>query len=447
MVTCRSSPWSAARPASARPACCASSPPPRPPTSGCSTAQAQPGSIGRPFHAVAPLTPDADPATGPHEAVREAAAAGRAVLLVEDLHWADADSVAVLDAITQSPWPHLMVLGTYRPSDLSRGSPGGELVLRLERRHAVEQVRLERLDRGEVGAMLSAIMGRPTDSAAVEAVHRRSAGIPFVVEELVRAAPDDCQDDLASARLPWSLDEAVRQQVAGLAPGERRVVEALSVFGRPTSFDALASMASLDEAALLDALRPLVARGVIVEPADDLFWFGHALVAEVVVHQLLGRERRSLHERAAAVLREQPDPDAAALAAHLHGAGHYDEVVEIARSGARDYLAAGQLVPGPAPGRAGAGRGARRRRAAGGRDRGRVAPRLQRGGARLRRPLGRALAGRRRRDRRPAPVVPPAPRARDSTTSSTPGGSAWSRSRPSCRPVPSGPASTGRWPR
>ncbi len=305
------------------------------------TAQAQPGSIGRPFHAVAPLTPEADPATGPHEAVREAAAAGRTVLLVEDLHWADADSVAVLDAITQSPWPHLMVLGTYRPSDLSRGSPGGELVLRLERRHAVEQVRLERLDRGEVGAMLSAIMGRPTDSAAVEAVHRRSAGIPFVVEELVRAAPDDCQDDLASARLPWSLDEAVRQQVAGLAPGERRVVEALSVFGRPTSFDALASMASLDEAALLDALRPLVARGVIVEPADDLFWFGHALVAEVVVHQLLGRERRSLHERAAAVLREQPDPDAAALAAHLHGAGHYDEVVEIARSGARDYLQRG----------------------------------------------------------------------------------------------------------
>ena len=76
------------------------------------TAQAQPGSIGRPFHAVAPLTPEADPATGAHEAVREAAAAGRAVLLVEDLHWADADSVAVLDAITQSPWPHLMVLGT-----------------------------------------------------------------------------------------------------------------------------------------------------------------------------------------------------------------------------------------------------------------------------------------------------------------------------------------------
>jgi DNA-binding CsgD family transcriptional regulator/tetratricopeptide (TPR) repeat protein len=305
------------------------------------TAQAQPGSIGRSYHAVAQLAPGSDAATAPLDAVQRAAEAGRAVLLVEDLHWADAESVAVLDAITQSPWPHLMVIGTYRPADLTRGSPGGELLLRLERRHAVEQVRLDRLDRADVGAMLASIVGRPPGSAAVEAVHRRSAGIPFVVEELVRAAPDDCLDDLASARLPWSLDEAVRQQVAGLAPGERCVVEALAVFGRPTSFDALSSVTSLDERELLDALRPLVVRGVIVEPSEDLFWFDHALVAEVVVDQLLGRERRQLHERAAEVLRTHPTPDAAALAFHLHGAGRYDEAVEVARGGARADLERG----------------------------------------------------------------------------------------------------------
>ncbi len=302
------------------------------------TVQAQPGSMGRSYHAVAQLAPGGDPATMPLERVQRAAESGRTVLLVEDLHWADAESVAVLDTITQSPWPHLMVIGTYRPGDLTRGSPGGELLLRLERRHAVEQIRLDRLARSDVADMLSAITGRPASSAAVEAVHRRSAGIPFVIEELVRAAPDACLDDLTSARLPWSLDEAVRQQVAGLASGERCVVEALAVFGRPPSFDALSAVTGLDEHELLDALRPLVIRGVIVEPSEDLFWFDHALVAEVVVDQLLGRERRQLHERAAEVLRSQPTPEAAALAFHLHGAGRYAEAVEVARAGARADL-------------------------------------------------------------------------------------------------------------
>lgn len=302
------------------------------------TVQAQPGSIGRAYHAVAQLAPDGDPATAAFTAVAAAAEEGRTLLVVEDLHWADAASVGVLDTITQAPLPHLVVVGTYRPGDLTRGSPGGELVLRLERRHAVEQVRLDRLDRTEVGLLLGAITGQPASSAAVEAVHRRSAGVPFVVEELVRAAPADCQDDLASGRLPWSLDDAVRQQVAGLEPDERRVVDAVGVYGRPISFDALRAMTGLDDRGLLAALRGLTDRGVVTEPHEDQFWFNHALVADVVVGQLLGRERRSLHERAANVLRDQAEPDLAALAEHLHGAGHYDDAVDVARAGARSYL-------------------------------------------------------------------------------------------------------------
>ena len=94
-----------------------------------------------------------------------------------------------IDRIAQQPWPNLVIIATYRPNDLSRGQPGGELVLRLERRHSVEQVRLERLDRTEVDAMVAAITaasGAQPSSAFVEALHRRSGGIPFVVEELMR---------------------------------------------------------------------------------------------------------------------------------------------------------------------------------------------------------------------------------------------------------------------
>ena len=302
--------------------------------------QAQPGSLGRPFDVIGQLVADGvDPATGAAAVIEAAVGAGRTVLVVEDLHWADADSAHLIEHLAVRPWPQLVVIGTYRPTDLSPKAPGGELVLRLERQSSVEQIRLDRLDRGEVAAMLGAIGGRPPSSAAVEAVFRRSSGIPFVVEELMRSVGSEvCSDDLVAAQLPWSLDEAVRQQLAGLGPAERAVIDALAVFGEPAPFDLLASMTELDEAHLLDALSGLARTAVLVETTSDHFWFAHALVADTVAQQLLGRQRRRLHERALVALQELPDADHASLARHAAGAGHFEQIVPIARDGARRYL-------------------------------------------------------------------------------------------------------------
>jgi DNA-binding CsgD family transcriptional regulator len=320
--------------------------PPRVTTVGIT---AQPGSMGRPLDAVAALVgPDVsgdDAAAAVFDLVAAAVARGPAVLAVEDLHWVDAASANLIDRIAQQPWPNLVVIATYRPNDLSRGQPGGELVLRLERRHSVEQVRLDRLDRTEVGAMVSAITvasgGQPS-SAFIEALHRRSAGIPFVVEELMRVVgPRPMVADLLEAELPWSLEEAVRQQVAGLEHGRRQVVEALAVYGRAASFEALLVVTEASDADLIEALRSLVDAGVVVEVSDDQFWFSHALVADAIVHQLLGRERRRLHERCFEAVRRAPVLDHASLAFHAQGADRHDEVPGIARRGAARYLARG----------------------------------------------------------------------------------------------------------
>ena len=146
-----------------------------------------------------------------------------------------------------------MIIGTYRPNDLSRRAPGGELISRLERQHSVEQVRLDRLDRADVAAMLGAIDGVLPSSAAVDAVFRRSGGVPFVIEELVRCCGRGaCSEDLLSVQLPWSLDEAVRQQLAEMPAAERRVIDALAVFGGSASFEMISAICELDETELLD---------------------------------------------------------------------------------------------------------------------------------------------------------------------------------------------------
>ena len=295
---------------------------------------APPGAVQPAVQALAAISAVAAPADGPSRTV---------VVVAEDLHWVDAESAGFLDDLARRPLPSVVIVGTYRSSDLHRGSPGGDLVSRLERRNEVEQIRLDRLTRHEVGAMMSAISSvtseAPVSSAAVEAVTRRSGGVPFVVEELMRCVgPDTCSSDVFDVQLPWSLEEAVRQQLAGLSADERVVVDALAVLAEPSGFDVVRSVADLDDAALLDGLRGLMARHVVVEPREDRLWFGHALVADAVRHQLLGRERRRLHERCFDTLREHLPDDHAGLARHALGAGRYDEIVPIARRGARQYL-------------------------------------------------------------------------------------------------------------
>ncbi|MEO5900779.1 MAG: AAA family ATPase [Ilumatobacteraceae bacterium] len=285
------------------------------------------------------VVPEADRSAAVLRAVTAAARHGRVALVIEDLHWIDSDSVAVIDAIARQPLSNVVIFATYRPSDLRRGAPGGDLVLRLERRNEVDQFRLDRLDRTEVGLLMSAIIGRQASSAAVEAVYRRSGGVPFVIEELMRiAGPEACSDDIVAAQLPWSLEEAVRQQVAGLSPQERTIVEVLAVFGQPAGFEVLAAVTQLDDDELLANLRGLMASGVIEETRNDRLWFGHALLAESVTQQLLGRERRRLHEACFATVSRLAPDDHAALAHHAEGAGRFEDIVAIARVGSRVSL-------------------------------------------------------------------------------------------------------------
>jgi DNA-binding CsgD family transcriptional regulator len=306
------------------------------------TILAEPGSIGRAHGAMGSFATAVDPAQALVDAIATAVTTGPALLIVEDLHWIDAESAAAVDLIARQAWPRLVIVGTYRPADLARGAPGGELVVRLERRHAVEQVRLERLDRNDVGRLITSITRAQPSSAVVEAVDRRSGGVPFVIEELVRCCgPDTLADDVLTAELPWSLEEAVRQQVIGLGADERVVVEALAVYGRAIDFDTLLDLVALDEQTVVVALRDLIDRDVVIESVDERFWFTHALMADAIVHQLMGRERRRLHERCFEAERARPGADAGMLARHAAGAGRYDEIVAIARRGAPAYLVRG----------------------------------------------------------------------------------------------------------
>ncbi|MEU4625815.1 AAA family ATPase [Actinoplanes sp. NPDC023801] len=321
--------------------------------------QAEPGSLSRPYEVLLDavegrsevdddlLADLADPRRSPVERLHTGLAViadligdSPAVIVFEDLHWADSESAALFERLADQRGPRLLI-GTYRPEEVTRRQPVAGLLARMERRHAVAHVRLDRLTLAQTAAWLAAETGAPAPLRAATALHHRTGGNPFFLEELLRALPGHDLESLVEQPLPWSLAEVLRRQVDDLEPVSHRIVEAATVLGHRIPFDLLAEVTGTGEDELIAVLRDLVTRGVLVESGDDEFAFRHALVREAIAGQMLGRQRRRLHETALDVLLRGGASDPAMVAHHAHGAGRYDDMIEAARRGAALYLSIG----------------------------------------------------------------------------------------------------------
>jgi DNA-binding CsgD family transcriptional regulator len=332
--------------------------------------EAQPGSLGRAYELLLdaldgqPVPAErlralADPGHGSAadrqrlavEIVEGLYGSAPAVLVFEDLHWADAESIAFFEHLADRSGRRLLI-GSYRPAEVTTRAPVDALLARLDRRHSVTHLMLDRLTPDETSALLTAARGSAPSYRTVMALHQRTGGNPFYLEELLRACPDTGIGELADQPLPWSLAEVLRQQLADLDQQTLRIVEAAAVLGQRIPFDLLAAVTKEPEDALIWALRELVRRGVLTETGEDEFSFRHALLREVLTASLLGRERRRLHEAALDALLGRADPgrpcvadDPVLVAHHAHAARRYDDMVAAARTGSARYLENGSVYP------------------------------------------------------------------------------------------------------
>ncbi len=265
------------------------------------------------------------------------------VLLLEDLHWADADTLALVEYLAGAVagWPVLIAASVRDERPLS-GALG-----RLVRLDGVTVLRLPRLDAAEV-----AILAEHCNAGATlpEEVRRflvdRSEGLPFLVEELlagVRAADPPWSAAGSAVPVPPTLAGLVRERLAGLAPEQRRVVEAAAVLGRDLDPVVLAAMVGLVEAVVIDALHAGVEKQLLVEAGDELRW-RHALTRDAVLATVFAPQRAVLARSAAAQCQRRGGPDDEVHAAELlAAAGEARPAAEIFLRLARRELAAGAL--------------------------------------------------------------------------------------------------------
>lgn len=269
-------------------------------------------------------------------------AGDRPVLVVfEDLHWADSESITLFESLAGDRHRRLSLLGSYRPGELSRRHPLAEVLPRIERKVDVTHVRLTRFSPADVKAFLTAVYDTTAPTNVAEALYARCGGNPFFLEEILLSARGTPVERLAEAPLPWNLAEAVHAQVDALEPSSRHVVETAAVLGRRTSFDVIAAVTGLDESDLIGVLRELIRHELLVEHEPDVFGFRHDLAREAAEQRLLGRERRRIHQAAFDALRASGSRNDAAMAHHAMHAGLPDDLVDIARTGSERYLRKG----------------------------------------------------------------------------------------------------------
>jgi transcriptional regulator with XRE-family HTH domain/tetratricopeptide (TPR) repeat protein len=258
------------------------------------------------------------------------------LVVLDDLHWAGAESVDLLAALLQETAPQpLQIVAAYRDTDVAAGELLPLLLGDLTREGLATRISLSPLEREPARDLLRSLLasepagpGEADFSGAsvtvMETVLDRSGGLPyFLVSWAQEARTATLTSDTARTMVPWSAAESIRQRMAVLPEGAFHLLAVAAVAGRQVArkvlLTAAAEASGENEAEILAALDAICSARLLREVADGSYTFPHDLIRETVVADLGGARRAALHCRVATALEVQPQAErqAAELAWHF----------------------------------------------------------------------------------------------------------------------------------
>jgi DNA-binding CsgD family transcriptional regulator len=229
--------------------------------------------------------------------VLEAAASGPVLLVLEDMHWADASTRDFAVALSRTARGRVMLVLTVRTDDLHRRHPARKPLAEMGRVPGGRRIDLGPLDRASITGIVASVVGEPPDPALVGAVLERSEGNPLYAEEILAAG---------SPAAPAQLSHLFLTRIDALADGPRHLVRTASVDGTRVDIDRLTEVTGLELGKLDGFLRDLVDANVLRHVGDSLA-FRHGLLREAVYDDLLPDERTRCHAAFAGILQTRAD--------------------------------------------------------------------------------------------------------------------------------------------
>ncbi|SOY60110.1 putative SENSOR HISTIDINE KINASE with GAF and Pkinase domains [Cupriavidus taiwanensis] len=260
------------------------------------------------------------------------------VLCFDDLQWADASTIALLEAFTTQRPRHLLLIAAYRDhgneveqrfSWLLHASRAGAL--------PVTRIAVRPLAVGELTELVAAALNEPAPrvQALAQLVHAKTGGNPFFSYQLLRALVDDGVLAYRDDRAGWHWDEAdaaqhrytdsvtdlMTRRFARLPQAGTALLTQLACVGIRCEQSLLACVAQLGAAQLGEQLRPFVDAGLLVR-SEDGYAFQHDRVLEAAYAMIAPRERPAAHARIAGIMIEHWQGE---LAAHAFEIGNQVE--------------------------------------------------------------------------------------------------------------------------
>src|ERR1700722_1694374 len=272
---------------------------------------------------------------------RFAAIAARKALIVviEDVHWADAATLDLLAYLAPKLQRlRLLLIASFRPDDLHPEHPATAVISRMGSNASSGRIDLGPLRGVELRTFIDeALSGRPLPDETRRAIALTGEGNPFFTEELLKSGVERgsmVPTGSTKNRLPQSVRVAVGERLRPFDDAERRILTQAAVIGRSFALEMLSQTLDTEPWLVLRTLRRARDFQLVEELDADRFRFRHALTRDAIYASFLGAELRPRHRSIALILEKIPAESLAleALAYHWWGAGeeakaaHYNEL-------------------------------------------------------------------------------------------------------------------------
>jgi len=249
----------------------------------------------------------------------ELAAANPVVLVLEDLHWADASTRDLITFLSRMLHrERVAIIATYRSDDLHRRHPLRPLIAELQRLPSVSTIALGPLEPAAMAEHLTSIAAGQLDAKELNDIVAWAEGNAYYAEELLAAADAAAADAAADAAgtpagapagtqastpgsmpaervLPAGLAALLLNRVERLSDAAQRVLRTAAVAGRHADDELVRLVSGLEATEYEDAVREAVARQLLIPDGSDGYTFRHALLREAIYADLLPGERTRLH--------------------------------------------------------------------------------------------------------------------------------------------------------
>ncbi len=261
-------------------------------------------------------------------AARTSEAAG-VLLTLDDIHWADSDSLALFEYLARElPRAPMLVVSTYRDADLDPSGALAGVLERLTRSRILQELDLLRLDEDGVRSLLTAL-GRPNPpDTLISAIYAKTEGNPFFVEEIFRSLAQEgrlfdtagnwrADVTVSETELPRTVRLVIRRRLESLTPECRSVLSRAAVIGHTFDYELLSSIAEQDDEALFQALEEGERAHLVAPDNQGRLAFSHELVRQTLLSALTLPRRQRLHARVAQAIERLHAENVASFADNL----------------------------------------------------------------------------------------------------------------------------------